>query len=283
MTAWARTAATVVLSLTLAACLGTAPSSADSRSTHHIGDRTYRLYEPAGLTSAPLVLVLHGGFGTGRAAERSYGWDAQARSGRFAVAYPDGTARAWNAGTCCGRPSQTRVDDVGFLRRVVDDVARRTSIDRRRVFVAGMSNGAMMALRMVCQTSKFRGAASVSGTLVTGCARPASIIQIHGTADPRVPYRGGVGSGSARVDGEAIPSVDARFRRLAHCAPPTRTRHGSVAVSSARCPGGRAVTLLSIDGMGHHWPGQTQPSPLSGPPSSAINATAVIWRFFDRL
>ena len=68
--------------------------------------RTYRVYRPARLAGpAPLVVMLHGGFGTGAQAERSYHWDAHADAAHFVVAYPDGLDRAWNAGGgCCGSP-----------------------------------------------------------------------------------------------------------------------------------------------------------------------------------
>ncbi len=56
--------------------------------------------------------MLHGGFGTGEQAERSYHWDAEAEAGHFLVAYPDGINRAWNAGTCCGEPQRIDTDRV---------------------------------------------------------------------------------------------------------------------------------------------------------------------------
>ena len=170
-----------------------------------------------------------------------------------------------------GEVSQQGVDDVAFLRAVVDDATRKAPVDHRRVFVAGMSNGAMMALRMACQTSVFRGAASVAGTLVTSCDQPASVLQIHGTADRNVPYDGGRGSGFARVDGEAIPAIDARFRRLDACPAPAVSRSGKVTTSRADCPSGRKVELITVERMGHQWP------------SSPINATDAIWRYFSAL
>ena len=61
--------------------------------------RTFHLYRPQGLTDAvPVVVMLHGGFGTGEQAERSYHWDSEADNGHFLVAYPDGLNRAWNSG-----------------------------------------------------------------------------------------------------------------------------------------------------------------------------------------
>ncbi|NNG98873.1 prolyl oligopeptidase family serine peptidase [Gordonia araii NBRC 100433] len=276
--------AVAVGSLVALSAVGAPSAFADSRSTERVGSHSYELYRPSGLASpAPLVVVLHGGFGTGKQVERDYGWNRQARAGRFVVAYPDGIARSWNAGGCCGQAQSRNVDDLGFLRRVVDDVARKAPVDRKRVFIAGMSNGAMMALRAVCQTSVFRGAVSVAGTLVSSCERPASVLQIHGTADPRVRYQGGTGSGSAQVDGQAIEAVDQRLRRLARCPAPKRSRVGTVVRSTATCPSGRVVELITIEGMGHQWPGASKRLPTLGPPSSAINATQVAWRYFARL
>jgi hypothetical protein len=88
-------------------------------------DRSYRLYIPAGLASpAPLVVMMHGGFGSAQQAERAYGWDELADSAKFVVAYPDGVGRAWNVnGGCCGRPGRQNIDDVGFVTSVVGDIA----------------------------------------------------------------------------------------------------------------------------------------------------------------
>ncbi len=257
-----------------------APALAAGTSTHSIDfdgrNRDFRVHRPATVTSsAPLVVVLHCGFGSARQAELSYGWNQQAAAGRFIVAYPDAIRRSWNAGTCCGAASSTNLDDAGFVEAVVHRIAALTPIDSRRVYVTGMSNGAMLALRIACRTDTFAAIAPVAGTLVTSCPapRPASLLQIHGTADPRVPYGGGPGQaigldGNARVDGPAIPAVNATFRAANSCAPPRQTVIGPITTSSAQCAGGREVRLVSIAGGGHTWP------------TSPYNATAQIWRFF---
>lgn len=120
-------------------------------------DRTYLVHVPAGLSgAAPLVLMLHGGYGTGAQAERSYGWDALADQDHFVVAYPDGLDRAWNSGGgCCGKAARRDVDDVAFLTAVVADVEARVPVDPARVYAAGMSNGAMMAYRLACDSDVF--------------------------------------------------------------------------------------------------------------------------------
>lgn len=255
--------------------------------------RTFHLYRPDGLSGpAPLVVMLHGGYGDGAQAERAYNWDTQADGGHFLVAYPDGMDRAWNAGTCCGVPKNRDVDDVGFITAMVGAIEAQTSVDPSRVYVTGMSNGAMMALRLACQTDLFGAIAPVAGTLLTDCARaaPTSILQIHGTADDRVPYDGGPGkartfTGAPNVDGPSVPTVNATWRGIDACAAPVTSISGAVTTQTAQCPGGRTVELISVADAGHQWPGGV-PSPLAQrlgdlpPPSTALNATDTIWQFF---
>jgi polyhydroxybutyrate depolymerase len=79
-------------------------------------NRSYRVYQPAGLAAAaPLVVMLHGVTGNGEQAENSYGWDPLADWAKFVVAYPDGVERAWNGHGCCGRSARENIDDVGFI------------------------------------------------------------------------------------------------------------------------------------------------------------------------
>lgn len=255
--------------------------------------RTFHLYRPAGLGgAAPLVVMLHGGYGDGAQAERAYNWDGQADAGRFLVAYPDGMDRAWNAGTCCGVPKKRDIDDVGFITAMVAAIQSQVPVDGARIYVTGMSNGAMMALRLGCQTDLFAAVAAVAGTLLTDCSRavPTSLLQIHGTADDRVPFDGGPGkaktiAGAPNVDGPSVPAVNATWRGINGCGAPATSTAGTVTTQTADCPGGRTVELISIAGAGHQWPGGV-PSPLAQrlgdlpPPSTALNATDTVWQFF---
>ncbi len=88
-------------------------------------------------------------------------------------------------------------DDIGFLRALIGSVQSEYGTDPRRVYVAGMSNGAMMSLRVACQMPEVAAVAAVSGGLPVrwkdNCkpAHPVSVLGIDGTADPIVPYNGG--------------------------------------------------------------------------------------------
>lgn len=295
----------VGLAAILAACAGRASggsSTAGGSPTVPVGSsaqsmasggrtRTYRLYRPAGLDSsspAPLVVFLHGGFGDGQNAEQSYGWDAAAERGGFIVAYPDGVSRAWNGGTCCGLPASQGIDDVGFIRDLVARLRGELAIDPRRIYATGISNGGILDYRLACETDIFAAIAPDSATMLVPCSAPRqiSVLAIHGTADTHIPYMGGLGSGPGHVDGPAVPEVIARWRSVDRCAIPVTTTSGVVTTALADCPGGRAVELITIAGAGHQWPGGTRLNPalaaLAGldQPSTAIDATAVVWAFF---
>jgi polyhydroxybutyrate depolymerase len=251
--------------------------------------RTFHLYRPAALASpAALVVVLHGGFGSGTQAEKSYRWDAQADAGHFLVAYPDGLDRAWNTGGgCCGVPARAGTDDVGFITELVATVEREVPVDAARVYATGISNGGIMAYRLACATRIFAAIGPVAATQLGPCPAPAplSVIHIHGTADRSIPYGGGTGQGVAHIDGPAVPALNAAWRRVDQCAAPLVATAGAVTTSAAACPDGRAVELITVAGAGHQWPGSAR-SPLAqrllhlDPPSSALDATSVIWRFF---
>ena len=254
--------------------------------------RSYRTYVPASVGPSepvPMVMMLHGGFGSDEQAERDYGWDSKADSEGFIVVYPNGQGRAWNAGTCCGSPAKDDVDDVGFITKVVEQVQGRSHIDPSRIFVTGMSNGAMMAERLACETDLFAAAASVAGAQMVPCDDPApiSVLHIHGATDSSVPMDGSPGDGKGHVpDHEAIQASFDRWLQVDDCGEPTTRIDGEVTSQTATCAEQRAVELITVAGAGHQWPGSVKKRPglskLLGidEPSDAMNATDVIWQFF---
>jgi polyhydroxybutyrate depolymerase len=286
----------VVLVLGLLALAGCRPA-ADSQSQSQNGtwtvesgglQRSYALYVPAsGPDPAPLVLVLHGAFGSAKHSQEYYGWDAAAERYGFVVAYAEGLGRTWAAGGgCCGRPGRDQVDDVGFLTAVVADVSRRVAIDPDRIYAAGMSNGGMMAYRLACDTAIFAAVAAVAATLAGECPSPApvSVLHIHGTEDDIIRYDGGPGLAADHVTGPPIVSLVDMWRAVDGCDAPREVTEGVVTTSSAECPGGRSVVLVTVAGAGHQWPGSSM-SPAqrvigADPPSDAIDATTLIAEFF---
>jgi polyhydroxybutyrate depolymerase len=170
---------------------------------------------------------------------------------------------------------------------MVAAIGRELPLDQARLYATGISNGGMLAYRLACDTSLFAAIGPDSATLLGPCPSPArvSVIHIHGTADHNIRYDGGPGDGVAVIDGPAVPDLVATWRAIDSCPAPTVSTKATVTTSLARCPGGRAVELVTIAGAGHQWPGSA-PRPLVelllhlDPPSTALDATDTIWQFF---
>lgn len=250
--------------------------------------RTYRVFVPPTLDRsrpAPLVLVLHGGANTAQDAVKITGFDKQASVGEFIVAYPEGTRTEWNAGSCCGSAPQRNPDDVGFLTQMLDRLQRDYAVDPERVFVTGASNGAMMAYRFACERAdRVRAVASVAGAVrAAACepSRPVSVLEIHGTADPLLPYEGGIPDAVEAASALPYPSTPAMVQRWAEidgCPPPQPPKvTGAVTTELWQgCANDTAVSLITVQGGGHIWF-----TPGLGPANGAVDATSTIWRFFS--
>lgn len=260
-------------------------------------ERSYRLYKPdavSGSSPVPLVVMMHGALGSAKQAESSYHWNAQADKSNFIVAYPDGHKRTWAvSNNCCGPAARDHMDDVAFITQMVKEISSTLPVDEKRIYATGISNGGAMAYRLACNTSMFAAIGPVATTMLGECPSPApvSVIHIHGTADQTFPYSGGPGKRSqagenstTNTAGPAIPDLIASWRSVDSCDEPAVTVSGVVAISAAKCPQGRGVELVTIEGAGHQWPGATpaeQRLLQLDPPSTALNATETVWQFFS--
>ena len=268
--------------------------------THDGMDRPYLLRIPPDPLAGPLPLLvqLHGRGIDPVQFDRLTGFGELADEKGFAVAMPSAVGEIWNDGRDAA-PEGMRPDDVGYLTAVIGDAIARLPIDPRRIYLAGMSNGAAMAGRMACERAGLiAGVAQVAGTIgmsIVAAARPARpvpIISIHGTADGVAPYQGGVRRGlraHVMIRHPIGPSVGvddwAAFWIAANSAtagpapvslPPDvtiRTWHGPTPASD--------VVFYRIDGGGHTWPGAHIPLPalLFGRTSRTIDAARVCWEF----
>ncbi len=160
--------------------------------------RTYLLDTPGGSAphaGRPLLILLHGGGGTADSLDKQTGGlPALADAAGYVVARPQGLNRQWND----GREVNKDVDDVAFISAMVDDIASRQSIDRGRLYAAGISNGGFMSGRLACEADLGIAAiAQVAATLSVDTdatcnpGHPVSVLAILGRADPIVPYAGG--------------------------------------------------------------------------------------------
>jgi polyhydroxybutyrate depolymerase len=273
--------------------------------------RNYIVHSPqtAPIAAKPVIINMHGGGGNARNQQSYSGMDVLADREGFLVVYPNGTGRfgdyllTWNAGACCGSAQKDKVDDVGYLRAVVDDLAQRTSIDRNRVYATGLSNGAMMAYRLAAEAPDVVAAiAPVAGAMVLPSfnpKRPVPIMHIHSVDDPRALFAGGLGPAfpltNIRVQHPAVEEVIGRWIEFDGCAKPPRVdpplqgkgktaQHTATRVTYAPCKEGVAVVLWKLTGSGHVWPGgrlDYLPRVL-GPGTDVIDANEQMWKFLSR-
>ena len=268
--------------------------------------RAYRLYVPPGLPATedvPLIMVFHGGGGTARGAERLTGFSDLAEREHFIVAYPEGIERSWNDGreTTVSRAHRDQVDDVHFVATMIDTITKEHRIDPKRIYATGVSNGAIFSHYLAANLAKRIAAiAPVVGGIAEpfdqrfNPEQPVSVLILQGTDDPLVPFDGGEVAWGKR--GKIISTRDTVKKWIARdgCAdtPRTGTLPDSEFEDSCRvewstwsaCRDGTEVTLYTLRGAGHTWPGGAQylPQRLVGKVCRDIDATDVIWNFFQR-
>lgn len=263
-------------------------------------ERSFRLHVPPGYDgerALPLVMLFHGGGGSGRQFElASARMNPIADREGFVAVYPDGSGvlKTWNGVGCCGYAVQNEVDDVGFVDALLDHLETELCLDTRRLYASGMSNGAILSHRLACElSSRLAAVAPVAGTDMTArChpSRPVPIMQIHGSDDGHVPWNGGEGCGPAGVSFTSVPDSLARWRTRNGCSDRESEylRLGDGACARLEgCAAGADVVLCTIRGGGHNWPGGEPPADLvpcaaDGFQSSSFSASEVIWRFFTK-
>jgi len=256
-----------------------------------------------GSTQLPLLIVLHGGGGNGEQVERQSGMDSYADKFGFVVAYPNGSGRledailTWNSGHCCGYALSHNIDDVSFLRSLIDSLVSEYAIDPSRVYMTGMSNGAMMAYRAGAELAdKIAGIAPIAGSIggqarvkypavfLESPAEPISVIAFHGMRDQHVPYDGGIGPEAitqGRIDFSVERSISF-WLSADSCDPDPATEsqaNGNIIIDTySGCEAGTAVVLVTIvDGL-HAWPGGVRA--LLDEPTQDISASEMMLEFF---
>lgn len=263
--------------------------------------REYEVYLPKKYNhdggSLPLVLYIHGGGGKIKSAYLD-GLDKAADQFGFVLAVPQGLSVEkgilgtrwngghWDGGSCCGN-----ADDIGFISKMIDEVIQNYRIHGNRVYVTGISNGALMTMRIACELAdKVAAVATVAPTAVPGdCtpSRPISVMDIHGTADPVNPFYGGEPRKGAKVDYRRMPPsevVDILLKTGDCSGTPKPFYHkGDATCSSYDCRGGSEVVFCKVENMGHTYPSGSQYffKKVIGSVSYDIGPPQ-IWKFFMR-
>ena len=285
--------------------------------------RDYRLHVPPAAASGkplPLVLNLHGATQNAQLEEITSDMDPNADMNGYLVAYPNGTRISkvltpdpiaknaqygWNAGMCCGLPVTKHINDVGFLLKVISDIAAKTPVDLRRVYMTGISNGGMMAYAMAAEASGHIAAiSSVSGQVEIPVIHPTRAVptmEFHSVNDPIAKFDGTPSANP--LDRLSVMQGIDQWVKADGCdkEPTTGTAivgaAGSISagetatpITYTHCRSGAEVALWRFTGSGHVWPG----SPLNmGPKKNwilagvgrgiiLVNADETMWQFFEK-
>ncbi|HMP77414.1 MAG TPA: PHB depolymerase family esterase [Kiritimatiellia bacterium] len=291
---------------TTEAVTATAGVPGDHRYTIQHGgrERWFTVHVPASYSpdkAVPLVMNLHGGAGNPNQQRDDSRLDAVADANGFIVVYPAGTGRmsrerllTWNIGEGDTYATKENVDDIGFLRAVLDHVAANFAVDEKRIYVTGFSQGAFMCYRLACEMSDRIAAIAPVGGVMLGpesrCKpeRPVSIIHFHGVKDPNVAYAGGIGERAhdriARRSVEQTIAFWLKQNKLPE-EPTTERRIGNARLKRyGPGPDGVEVAVWSLENGGHTWPGgdSSLPERMVGAVNRDIDASALAWEFLKK-
>ena len=277
--------------------------------------RSYSIYVPSTWqtnVSSPLLIALHGLSGWDLQLMDNTGFNNLAEANNFIVVYPNGTGeklgdrgiRSWNGGKvgwCTSGncpPSQiSKIDDVGYISKLIDDVSNRYLIDSKRVYLTGHSNGSQLTQRLACQLSnRITAVAVVAGHLALDTCNPdspVSLLQIYGTEDTLNPENGGtakisLGIYSYAFNSEPVMKSVQKIAAANGCSANYTENNNFLnkdltIYTWPGCKSGVVVSSMKILGASHAWMGHPAQSAdsvkLSGEPYMKIDASKVIWAF----
>lgn len=237
----------------------------------------FKLHIPSGYqpgTPMPLVLVLHGGGQEIDDVEDSTRMSEKADEAGFVVAYPQASLQHWNT-----QDENLGAADVVFVQILITFLKRQLDIDPTRIYATGFSNGGGMVHRLGCDLSgEIAAIAPISGAYpnTLGCKpeRPVPVVAFHGTSDTYVSYQ------SSNHD---VPHWAAGWADRNGCDPtPTLTwQEGDVIGETwSNCQANATVTLYTIKGGRHIWPGSPRAQQFF-PDIQDAPANDLIWDFFQ--
>lgn len=259
-----------------------------------IEKRQYLLYVPDSYNAnkpAPLIISIHG-FAEWPAHQAHISrWNELADELGFIIVYPSGTnfPKRWRTMGLTSNPGDPEVD-VQFISDLIDTLEANYNIDPSRIYANGLSNGGGMSYLLACKMAdRIAAIGSVSGAYtypLDQCTpfRPVPLIAFHGNADPIVPYLGGP-SHSFEIPFPSVPEWMKGWAERNQCKTSTLIpQQGEISgVSWSDCSENADVTFYSIAGGGHSWPGGNPiPAFIVGKTSQAVDATRVMWQFFEK-
>ena len=235
--------------------------------------RAYSKFIPSSYskdTSLPLVVLLHGYGATGAMQESYMKFESVAETNKFILVYPDGTVdssgrRFWNATDACCDFSSDVADDV-YLLSILKEMESSYSIDAKRIYFVGHSNGGFMSYRMACKyPDRIAAIASLAGASffkATDCGAKSSVsvLQVHGTKDETILYEGGQILGTSYPGAVASASQWATFNQCTQNAAtrsskfdlePNITGDETSVTAWTNCQNSSEVELWTMEGAAH--------------------------------
>jgi polyhydroxybutyrate depolymerase len=267
--------------------------------------RQLYLYQPRGYATThpvPLVLIFHGYRSSGLDMIKLTAFNQLADQKGFLAVYPEAITDRWHTNSS---PQDKTQVDVSFVHALIEQLKQTYSIDPKRIYAVGMSNGGFFTQRLACelpdQITAFASVAATIGVQEKESCHPtqiAPILMINGSQDPVVTWQGQIHRVRHAFRDSTITSVPQAidfWRQQHHCDPTPQsqllpnlytTDHTRVKrVRYANCVPQGSVEQLIILGGGHTWPGSNQNTLLShlllGRNNQDISATQEIWRFFE--
>jgi len=269
---------------------------------HHLMIRNYLLYVPTsydGTEPVPLVVVFHGGGNTPENASGRYGVSEKAEEEGFIVVYPNATklmgdmwhfGLGWYTSTLMDEIGRWFADEIGYTKKIIEKTQKDYNIDPDRIYLAGHSNGAMMAYYFAAEFSDIIAAAASNAGAIGGHIpdfdmvmipepeNPVSIIILHGKKDKSVPYNGGWYWDHTSYYTSVADAVDFWVENNGCNPDPVTNTIGNVTID--RYSGGDAgteVVLYTIENKGHIWFG----GPAWEDPNPEVSTTDEMWDFFE--
>jgi polyhydroxybutyrate depolymerase len=267
--------------------------------------RNFIVYLPSGYNNSgkmPLIFAIHGGSGTPEGMINIANFKPIADRDKVVLVYPEGVQKNWNDGRPTV-PNQLGINDVGFFNQMCDYMINNYSVDGKKIYATGISNGGFMSTRLGCELSNRIAAIAVDAatmeakSIAPNCnpGRPVPALYIHGTTDPLVPFLGGQITAGGTAGGTILShfQVIEKWVALNGCnSTPTVTDLPDISndgttikqrVYTGGTTGSEVVSYVILNG-GHTWPQGYQYLNVAiiGKTSQDMNACEVIWTFFKR-
>jgi len=275
--------------------------------------RTYLVHLPKNYNAQqayPLVIAMHGGGGTAKSFNRSTRnrFNELADEENFILVYPQGVKRSWNDNNkrdTLGKARKLNIDDVGFIKKMIAKLEIDYAVNSDAIFACGISNGALMSLTLAVELpEKIKAigmvASNFSEVQVAEMqdSAPFSMVMIHGTEDPIVPYEEGVIKVFKSTRGKVLgvrksiaflSSINGNQPNGIARALPNPAHLDGCTTEQIVYPNpvnpDHKIELINVIGGGHTWPGGQQylPKKIVGRVSRDFNACDALWEFFESL